>query len=591
VSRANVENEDDEAGKAVHANRKHRFDIIAIGMLVAVIVISWCHANGLWHSADWQMPLTYKGPYVGRDKSDILVYSAFIRAARDGHFAPFTAKFIPELGAPYDGNWNDWPYLEYVPLYLIGVLARGVGIFASLNIALLFWNCLAGVTFFVVARCRRIDTIWSFTAALAFGLACFIFAQSPDHPMVALCWHVPLLLLILTWLTDEDAIAFGSKRFWTGIGVAFIAGIQNPYYSSTFCQLALLTAGAIFLRTRNRRHLVVPICFVSATLAAFVLINLNPWFWQIQLGPSQGAIVRQFQWLEIYALKALDLFIPPLNHQWAAFREVSRWRANVALLHDEGSYLGIVGASALILLLVSAIGAATRRNSRKLPVEALWVLWIFLFYSTGGLNAIVGALGFTYLRAGCRLSVFILAAALLFGAGWLSRQKLRLAIAITLAAICCLILFVDQVPMAPSREEKAVIAQQVTDDEKFVRDMENTLPAGAMVFQLPVMDFPESPLRTLGPYDHLRPYLFTRQLRFSFGSMKGRPREQWQHDIEKLSLSESIDEMKRRGFSALYVSRVGYAEGARGLEENLRKLGYNREIESNEHDLFCFLLQ
>jgi phosphoglycerol transferase len=106
-----------------------------------------------------------------------------------------------------------------------------------------------------------------------------------------------------------------------------------------------------------------------------------------------------------------------------------------------------------------------------------------------------------------------------------------------------------------------------------------------------VIDFPESPLRTLGPYDHLRPYLFTRQLRFSFGSMKGRPREQWQHDIEKLSLSESIDEMKRRGFSALYVSRVGYAEGARGLEENLRKLGYNREIESNEHDLFCFLLQ
>jgi len=145
--------------------------------------------------------------------------------------------------------------------------------------------------------------------------------------------------------------------------------------------------------------------------------------------------------------------------------------------------------------------------------------------------------------------------------------------------------------MPPSPDEKAVIAQQVLDDEKFVRDMENILPPGAMIFQLPVMDFPEAPLRTESSYDHLRPYLFTRQLRFSFGSMKGRLREQWQHDIEKSSLPESIDEIKRRGFGALYVSRVGYPDGARELEENLRRLGYNREIESAERDLFCVLLQ
>ena len=524
---ASVEHEGDGAERTVRADRRRRFDILAIVVLVAVITASWCYANGMSHRTDWQMPLTYKGPYVGRDKSDILVYSAFIRAARDGHFAPFAAKFVPELGAPYDGNWNDWPYLEYVPLYLIGVLARGAGIFAALNIALLFWNCLAGITFYVVARCRRIDITWSFIAALAFGLASFIFAQSPDHPMVALCWHVPLLLLVVKWLTDERGVAFGSKRFWVGISVAFIAGLQNPYYSSTFCQLALLAAGAMFLRTRNKGHLIVAACLVGATVAAFVLINLDPWFWQIRLGRNHGAVVRQFQWLEIYALKALDLFIPPLNHQWAAFREVGRWRASVALLHDEGSYLGIIGIAALVLLLVIAIGAAARPDSEKVPAEVLWVLWIFLFYSTGGLNAIVGALGFTYLRAGCRLSIFILAAALLFAAEWLSRKKLGPAVASAVAAICCLIILLDQIPMPPSPDEKAVIAQQVLDDEKFVRDMENILPPGAMIFQLPVMDFPEAPLRTESSYDHLRPYLFTRQLRFSFGSMKGRLREQW----------------------------------------------------------------
>ena len=589
--KAEVEHGDNGATKGDSVYARHGLDIIAIVLLVAVIASSWCYAQGMWHRADWQMPLTYKGPYAVRDRSDILVYSAFIRAARDGHFAPFAAKFIPELGAPYDGNWNDWPYLEYVPLYLIGVLARGVGIFAALNIALLVCNCLAGLAFYMVARYRKIDITWSFTAALAFGLAPFIFMHSPDHPMVALCWHVPLLVVVLLWLTDKDGIAAGSKRFWAAISVAFIAGLLNPYYFSTFCQLVLLTAGAMFLRTRNKKHLWIAGCLVGSTIAAFVLINLSPWLWQIRLGQNHGAVVRQFQWLEIYALKALDLFIPPSNHQWTVFRELSQWRAGVSLLHDEGSYVGIIGVVALVMLIAAAIRGALHRGSETVPVGAWWVLWIFLYFSTGGLNAIAGAFGFTYLRAGCRLSVFILAIALLFAAEWLSRRQLQPAKAIALAAVCCLIILLDQVPIPPSPEEKAEIVQQVSSDEKFVRDLENVLPPGAMVFQLPVMDFPEAPLRTESSYDQLRPYLFTRQLRWSFGSMKGRPREQWQHEVEKLSLPESMAAIKSRGFSALYVSRVGYPDGARELEENLRTLGYNREIENSDRDLFCILLQ
>ena len=588
---AEVEHRNDGATEKDSAHRRHWFDLIAIVLLLALIASSWCYGQRVSSHADWHTPLTYKGPYAVRDRSDILIYSGFIRAARDGHFAPFTAKFVPELGAPFDGNWNDWPYLEYVPLYLIGVLARRVGIFAALNITLLACNLLAGLAFYFVARYRKVDIIWSFTAALVFGLAPFIFMHSPDHPMVAFCWHVPLLVLVLMWLTDDDGIVIGSKRFWAAIAVAFIAGLLNPYYFVTFVQLVLLTAGVIFFRNRNKRQLGTAFCLVGATGAAFILINLDPWLWQVSLSRNHGAVVRQFQWLEIYALKALDLFTPPSNHQWTVFREFAQWRAGVALLHDEGSYIGIIGAIALLILLGTAIRRAVHRGPEPIPTGAFWVLWIFLYYSTGGLNAIVGALGFTYLRAGCRLSVFILAIALLFATEWISRKRLRPAIAVALAVVCWVVILFDQVPIPPSPEEKAEIAQQVSSDETFVRDLENALPAGAMVFQLPVMDFPESPLRTESSYDQLRPYLFSRQLRWSFGSMKGRLREQWQHDVEKLSLPESMAEIKKRGFSALYVSRVGYPDGARELEENLRKLGYDQEIENSDRDLFCFILR
>jgi phosphoglycerol transferase len=545
----------------------------------------------MWTQSAWRLPTTYNGPYAGRDKSDIIVYSAFIRAARDGHFAPFCSKFVPELGAPFTANWNDWPFLEYVPLYLIGVLARAVGIFAALNIALLTWHLLAGITFYLVARYRKIDIVWSFTTALAFGLASFIFSQSPDHPMVALCWHVPLFLVVWGWLSDEAGIQRQSKRFWFGIAIGFIAGLQNPYYSATFCQLVVLTAAAMFIRTRKPNHLISGLWFLAATASAFVLININPWLYSLRFGRSQGAVVRQFQWLEIYALKLLDLFVPPLNHLWETFRNFAQWRAQVAILHDEGSYLGIIGAAALLLLVTSAIHTAIKRNSLRVPTAAWQVLWIFAFYTTGGLNAIVGALGFTYLRAGCRLSIVILAVSLLFAAEWLARRRDRLLILSSLAAgACCLVVLLDQVPLPPSQDEKVMIARQISSDEKFVADTESALPHGAMVFQLPVMDFPEAPLRTVSSYDHLRPYLYTRYLRFSFGSMKGRPREQWQHDLEKMSLPDAINEVKERGFSALYVSRIGYPDGAHELEQNLRALGYNEIIQSAEGDLFCVRL-
>src|SRR5205823_5577437 len=116
------------------------------------------------------------------------------------------------------------------------------------------------------------------------------------------------------------------------------------------------------------------------------------------------------------------------------------------------------------------------------------------------------------------------------------------------AGVCCVIILFDQVPTPPSLEEKSAITRHITSDQKFVAEIESTFPEGAMVFQIPVMDFPESPLRTESSYDHLRPYLYTRHLRSSFGSMKGRPREQWQHDVEKLSLLDAVAEDQRRSF-------------------------------------------
>src|ERR1700719_654351 len=138
-------------------------DIFAAILLFAVITTSWCSANSMWNTAAWNLPSAYLGPDRGRSKSDVLLHLAFIRAARDGHFVPVRSKIVPELGAPYEGNWNDWPIIEEFPIYAMGLMARSLGIFAALNLALLGCHFLAGLTFYFVSRYRGVGTVWSFT--------------------------------------------------------------------------------------------------------------------------------------------------------------------------------------------------------------------------------------------------------------------------------------------------------------------------------------------------------------------------------------------------------------------------------------------
>ena len=178
------------------------------------------------------------------------------------------------------------------------------------------------------------------------------------------------------------------------------------------------------------------------------------------------------------------------------------------------------------------------------------------------------------------------------------------------AALCGLILW-DQVPRAPTAEVTATIARQVAADREFTEKMEAALPAGAMVFQLPVMEFPESPMPGVPTYDHFRPYLYSKNLRYSFGSMKGRERERWQPAVQgkffegatldreagairvnPANAKAAVDELKRLGFSAIYVNRNGFPDRGKGIEDALLELGYAKPpLRNATGDLACIVLQ
>jgi len=95
-----------------------------------------------------------------------------------------------------------------------------------------------------------------------------------------------------------------------------------------------------------------------------------------------------------------------------------------------------------------------------------------------------------------------------------------------------------------------------------------------MLFMMPVTEFPEG-RRVLGfeEYDHLRPYLFSRRLRFSFGTDKGRPQDAWQHEVEAQPPARLANALETCGFAGILLNRRAYADGAQEVLAAMRAAG------------------
>jgi phosphoglycerol transferase len=525
-----------------------------------------------------------------------------MKAGAGGEFVPLAWKGSRDLGAPYDANWNDWPLVEELQIVFFSLLAKVFGLFAGLNLATVLGNLLAAITFYGVARFSDCSTVWAFVAALAFGLAPFIFAQSPFHLTTEYIWHIPLFLPVWRWASSEPGTTPQSPRFWFAVGVGFLTGLQSPYYTNILCQLTLLGAIILFCHNRSWPAFKSSLAVIGAAACAFALMNFDTWTYRAVHGANTGALVREYKWLEIYGLKIVDMVIPPVTHHSHMLADFATAHRAAAPLQDEGSYLGFVGLAALALLVGTAIADVVRRRADSIPMEAWQVLWIVLFFSTGGFNAILGSLGFTLFRTGCRYSVVILAIALMYAAQRLTALQretashkpsgsLPLAAYAAAGALCCVILW-DQVPRTPTATATAAIARQVEADREFVAAMEAALPDRAMVFQLPIMEFPEAPVPGVPPYDHFRPYLYSKNLRYSFGSMKGRPREDWQKELGKMAFKDAVAEIKNKGFAAIYINRNGFPDRGKALEDSLLEMGYTKPpLRNATGELACIVLE
>ncbi len=559
--------------------------VLAILALITTITFIWSWVYNRTTLEAWKTPLFYGG-----DATECL---AEAKAYADGEIFPCLLKFVEHLNAPFAANWNDFPVTEEFIFAAMGWLGKIIGLFTSSNIIVLLAHIFAGLSFWWVCTTLKYRPVLAFSGAVLFASSHFIFARSLSHITLTFYWHIPLFLLVSWWSFSEDELRkFHDARWWISVAVAFTTGTLNPYYSNMFLQFLGFAALLHIVQKRWQKAKFV-ILLGGITVFGFLIMNMDTFIYRFMHGPNEGAVIRNLGSLEIYGLKIPELFMPPRYHRW-------RWWANLGINYfgrayiikgEMGApYLGLIGITGFLWLGGLSFYRLLQGKSHAIPVQTWQILWILLYGITGGINLLIGAFGFILFRGTNRYSVIILAISLLFLVRQLSRYSTRkLAWLIGLALL--VIGIWDQLPPQTFNDFIYKTRQIIESDRAFVGEIESVLPAESMIFQLPIMDFPEvPPINKMGDYEHFRPYLFSKHLHFSYGSDKGRARELWQKAVAKLPFSQMVAELEKYGFAAVYINRQGYEDHGELIFRNLKMLGKPILAESALKDLIAIRL-
>jgi hypothetical protein len=557
-------------------------------MSVIVCLITGWERDRLSPST-WGAPLQYT--------SDSLQVLGWIKGASDLDYLPFASKIIHRLGAPYSANWNDLPMYEEILTFVLGLAARWFGLGQATNLGLLLSYLPSAWAFYACCRMLRYQRLWSFVGAILFAFTFYNWRRHIFHLFLSFSYVIPLSLVVSWLVLASKRLKLGGREFWFSVITSFVLGLSNPYSLNVFLQLLGFSILLNYWRTRDLVRLKVGLICIAAAAVGFISVNLDTLGYAYAHGSNPAAVTRNYAQNEMNALKPMEFVVPPSDHHSEVLGDIGKKYVSLAPIKGEvfSPYLGIVGMAALVWMTIEFMWFLMNpaKIAKRVPAYFMQCGWIIAYSIIGGVNCLIALGGFYLFRSTNRYSIFISGICMFFLISrlssltrkWQPSARWSAAIGLTVLGLF------DQLPKATTRGETLQMSRAVENDIAFCSTMENALPKDGMVFELPVIPFPEGgPVRAVDEYEPLRPFFFTKTLRFSYGSNKGRPREDWQFIVEKMPPTEMVATLERYGFSGIYLNRRGFADRAEGLLKNLAASGRTNVVEDIEHQQVCVVL-
>lgn len=497
----------------------------------------------------------------------------------------------PRLGAPFQLEHYDFPHggesLQVLMVRVLAIFSDAPA--AILNAYLIVTFVLVSASAYAVLRYLRFDPMVAGVIGVLYSFLPFHFWHLVGHIYRSGYFAAPIAALALLWLAGYDGglvagndPGFSLSRLRRGrVGVVALAVVLVATTDVVAAAFAPAIAGSIgllaVLRQRAWRTLAIVAVFSVAVIALVVAVNLPTLRYQDERGPNNETVQRQLLEQELYALKLSRVILPSPVHPIAVFAEQGRKPRTSPIRSEGGQALGLLGVAGLISGVVSAVplGAAVERRRRETlngdrqelrRTSGVLMVVIILLAVPSGLAYLSSVLGFEEIRTWNRIVVYLgfyalvcVAIALERLTVWLrSKGATRWMVAAVLAAIGLAGLY-DETPGGRNAYEARI--DQWNQDAHFFAQLEDRLTSPEpMVFQLPVVPYPEPDGGNLIVYDHFRGYLHTDDVAWSHGAMRGRPESVWQTQLIKLPTEVALDSLAAIGFDGVYVDTFGFAD-------------------------------
>lgn len=528
----------------------------------------------LWQ-ADWRVPLTYYGEanYNGMLVKSVLDFGWHVDN--------------PAMAAPGELNLRDVPMMDnnllFALIKLIGLFTKDYGL--ALNLFYLLTFPLVTLSAMVALQQLGISQLSAILASVLYSVLPYHFVRGQHHLFLSAYFLVPLAVMVVLWLAMGklsliDAVSRKFRFHWrepkliASVVICLLVSASGTYYAFFTGFFLAIAACIAAISQRNWRGLVLPVAMIAIIFGG-LMANLLPSVLYLRQHGDTPIVRRAAIDAELYSFRLSQLLLPVSGHRVALLAKLkAAFNQRQFINENDDATLGMIGLVGFLTLFGWLLIRKpelrhweTDGSGGLLSNLSVMNLAAILLATFGSLSALVALVITPKIRAYNRISIFIAFFSLLTVAWLLDRfaekfvrsASRQLAFAICLLVVLAVGVF-DQtsarfVPDYP--KNKAEFAS----DQKFMRQLQASLPAGAMIFQLPFVPFPESPkVGKMFDYDHARGYLHSQGLRWSYGAMQGRDDEAWQKLLIAKPTAELIEAIALSGFQGLYLNREGFGD-------------------------------
>jgi len=528
----------------------------------ALCVVILCLFLQIWR-ADLRIPFYYTG--------DAALHAMATKGAMENGWYWQN----PSLGAPGIQQLYDFPtYDNAVVVFMLLLSAFTHNLFLITNLYYLLSFPLITLASLYVFRQFNVSGVPAVFCSLLYAFLPYHFLRNVSSLNLSGYYVIPPAVLVVLWVTREN-LNPRTKKFIFSVLICVLLGSSGVYFPFFFCFLLLLGGITGALKQQSVRPAALAVVLTGIT-AGTVVINLSPSIIYKYKHGDAGVVRRAPAEAEKYGLKISQLVLPITGHRVGVFDRIKSFHNDNSMLsEDDASSLGLVGSIGFLALL----GQLLRRKDLVAGGEGLLHdlsrlnVFSVLLGVVGGFGLLFALYVSSGIRAYNRISIFIAFFSLMavgLGVEHIYRRTLKArSILYVVLAVAFVAAFLDQTTSAyvPTYEKTKA---EFLNDRQFISHIEASVPAGAMIFQLPYIPFPEHPeVHKMADYDHLRGYLHSKNLRWSFGTMKNRDADLAQRRVASLAPAELAKTLAVAGFSGIYVDRYGYEDHASALETEL----------------------